>query len=59
MSKKKVVKKTTGKDLNKKLTGNDVQVVVEGNTKFGLEFYRVNPKSFSSLIQLLDMYLNS
>ena len=31
MSTKKVVKKTTDKDLSKELTGNDVQLVVEGN----------------------------
>ena len=49
MSKKKVITKTTEKDLSKELTGYDVQVVVEGNTKFGLEFYGVNPKLFSPL----------
>ena len=58
MSKKNVVKKTTKKDLSKELTGNDVQLVVEGNTKFGLEFYGVNSKSFSLVIQLFAIHLN-
>jgi len=46
MSKKNFVKKVTeelSKKMSKKTTLDDVQVVVEANSKFGLEFYPVNP----------------